>query len=575
MLSFRSAVAGGAAVVLIMLAGGIQSAAAQAPLFDAPRLVDAGVDGTWVPGFPVRDLDRAGGLDLAVIGCERNQTPQPPAPPNAIACPAPQPTLSILLGDNRGAFSTAQRIHAGSYPTDVTSGYFNNDRRLDLAVTDPFGPQSTLPGEVLIYEQLAQPDVGELFRLRKVVTLAGPQPKGVQAADLNRDGAEDLVVLQSNPVGPDIQVLLGDREGNFQFQPQPAFGSCGAAHFFKGFADFNEDGRLDFAVPCVADGKIAIMLGNGDGTFSQTDILVAGASMNLAVADFNGDHHTDVALSARRAGGADVAVFLGTGSGTFNAAPGGGRYSVGVAGNDFVTFVDVADFGGPGGTAPDGIPDVAVSNSAVNFSSSSISILTGQGDGSLVNATPFGSPIGLGAGTGFLTWGLVSADWNGDGKPDLAVAGGSPISVPGKLTLLTSPIPATAPAALPAAAAPAPTPAATPAGKLTTTLTLTATPKRDRRLPFRYTFRGTLKLPAGTSKAQVCGGKVLLRLQRGRQTVARGSVRLSPTCTYVKRVSVFNTKQTGRARGRLKATAIFGGTAALKSSRKTATVGFF
>lgn len=179
---------------------------------------------------------------------------------------------------------------------------------------------------------------------------------------------------QGRHAAPDIQVLLGDREGNFQFQPQPLFGKCNSARFFKGFADFNEDGKLDFAVPCVGDGKIAVMLGNGDGTFTQTDIHLGGASMNLATTDLNGDHHTDIVISARHApgvAGADVAVFLGTGTGTFNPGPGGGRYSVGVSGNVFNTFVDVADFGGPAGTGPDGIPDVAVSNSAVNFSTAS------------------------------------------------------------------------------------------------------------------------------------------------------------------------------------------------------------
>lgn len=566
-------VAGGA--VFAMLAGSVQGAAASGPLFDAPGAIDSGVAGTWMPGFPVRDLDRAGGLDLAVIGCENSQNAMAPAPPNTFACPAPQATMSIVLGDGAGNFRVAQRIHAGSYPTDVTSGYLNNDRRLDLAVTDPFGPQSTADGEVLLYEQLAQAEDGDLFRLRKVVTLAGPQPKGVQAADVNRDGAEDLVVLQSDPAGPDIQVLLGDREGNFDLRPRPAFGSCTSAHFFKGFSDFNEDGKLDFAVPCNGDAKVAVMLGNGDGTFAQTDIALPGTSMNVAAADFNADGNADFAVSARRMGGADVAVFLGTGTGTFNPGPGGGRYSVGYAsGNLFTTFLDIADFAGPAGTAPDGILDVAVSNSAVNFTNSSISILTGQGDGSLVNAATYGSPIALGAGTGFRTWGLVSADYNGDAKLDLAVAGGSPTSVPGKLTLLMSPIaPAQTP---PAAQTPAPPPPPPPpaAGKLRTTLTLSATPRRDLRLPFRYTFRGRLGLPAGTNRAAVCGGKVTLRLRKGLRTVARGSVRLSKSCSYQKRVSIFNTKLIGRKRGTLTVTAAFGGTAALKSSRKTTTVGY-
>lgn len=81
----------------------------------------------------------------------------------------------------------------------------------------------------------------------------------------------------------------------------------------------------------------------------------------------------------------------------------------------------------------------------MNFSTSSISLLMGQPDGSFVSAAMHGAPIDLGARTAFLTWGLVSADYNGDAKPDLAIAGGSPVSVPGKMTMLMSPLSASPP----------------------------------------------------------------------------------------------------------------------------------
>ncbi|MCA1696001.1 MAG: hypothetical protein LC749_15450, partial [Actinobacteria bacterium] len=47
---------------------------------------------------------------------------------------------------------------------------------------------------------------------------------------------------------------------------------------------------------------------------------------------------------------------------------------------------------------------------------------------------------------------------------------------------------------------PVPTPTPT-AAKLKTSLTLKAKPKRDKRLPFRYGFSGTVKIPAGVAKA--------------------------------------------------------------------------
>ncbi|CAN5691357.1 hypothetical protein BH24GEM1_BH24GEM1_31280 [soil metagenome] len=124
----------------------------------------------------------------------------------------------------------------------------------------------------------------------------------------------------------------------------------------------------------------------------------------------------------------------------------------------------------------------------------------------------------------------------------------------------------------PAARHPVPTP---PAGKLRTRLTLKARPRRDRRLPFRYTFTGRVRIPAGASKAKVCGGRVTLRLRKGRRTVATGRAPVSKTCTYRKRITIRTTRRTGRRKGKLKLGARFGGNAFLRGSKKSTTVRYF
>jgi len=122
---------------------------------------------------------------------------------------------------------------------------------------------------------------------------------------------------------------------------------------------------------------------------------------------------------------------------------------------------------------------------------------------------------------------------------------------------------------------PRPTPTPTPTAKLKTSLTLKASPKRDRRLPFRYTFSGRVRIPAGVSKAAVCGGRVRLSLKKGSKAVARGSAKVSKRCTYKRRIAIKTTKRTGRKRGRLKVSARFGGSSRLTSSRKSTRVRFF
>lgn len=101
-----------------------------------------------------------------------------------------------------------------------------------------------------------------------------------------------------------------------------------------------------------------------------------------------------------------------------------------------MTLLVTGHFASPTSTERDQIPDVAVSNSNVNFSTSSVSVLVGRPDGSLVNASNLGSPFQFGAGTAFNTWGLSTGDWNSDNKMDPAVAGGVTNRNAAKLTLL-------------------------------------------------------------------------------------------------------------------------------------------
>ena len=100
-------------------------------------------------------------------------------------------------------------------------------------------------------------------------------------------------------------------------------------------------------------------------------------------------------------------------------------------------------------------------------------------------------------------------------------------------------------------------------------LSLSAKPKRDRRLPFKFTFSGKLTPTAGAA----CSGKVTLTVKRGKKTVARKTTTLSSSCGWKATVTFKNRKKLGRTRtGKLTAKARFAGNAALyaKSSKAMA-----
>ena len=143
-------------------------------------------------------------------------------------------------------------------------------------------------------------------------------------------------------------------------------------------------------------------MGNGDGSFKTPVAYAAGIFMTgVAVGDFNGDAKPDLAVSDQSTAG--VYILLGNGNGTFQPAV--TRHLAGGS-----VSVAVADFN------EDGKPDLAVT-----VISGDVAILEGKADGSFqppVYLPVPGLTVGLGGS-------LIVGDFNGDGKPDLAVAGGA------------------------------------------------------------------------------------------------------------------------------------------------------
>ena len=319
--------------------------------------------------------------------------------------------VSILLGNGDGSFQTHVDYPTGAQPTSVEVGDFNGDGKLDLAITNqncalvPCGPGSL---SILLGK-------GDGTFEPAVNYATGSAPYGVAVADFNRDGKQDLVVANSNE--SDISVLLGNGDGTFQTEVKYNTGSipnpAGVA-----VGDFNGDGHLDLAVADFACpggaagcGSVSVLLGNGDGTFKAAVNYAAGAQpISIAVGDFNRDGKLDLAVANNS--NSSVSVLLGNGDGTFKAAV---NYSVP---SDAVS-VAVGDFNG------DGKLDLAV---AV-FYSTCVSVFLGKGDGT------FAAGVNYVAGTNPNS--IALGDFNGDGRIDVAVAdsGGTLVSL-----LLQTPI---------------------------------------------------------------------------------------------------------------------------------------
>jgi len=231
------------------------------------------------------DFDGDGVADLAVTDIDGN-------------------TVTILTGkiapDGTYSAPTQTSLTTGNKPSSITIADFDNNQTLDLAITNE------LDNTVSVFKG----DGKGGFKADDPISTfqAGPGPGFVTSGDFNGDGNIDLAI--ANLTSNAVTLLLGNGTGGFSASPSSPI-STGTTPVWIGVADFNGDYIPDLAIANQGSNTVTVLLGDGMGGFkpaTNSPLSVDSSPRALGIGDFNEDGTQDLAVA--NLGASDVTILL-------------------------------------------------------------------------------------------------------------------------------------------------------------------------------------------------------------------------------------------------------------------------
>ncbi len=337
-------------------------------------------------------------------------------------------SISVLLGNGDGRFSSPVNYYDEELkPTAIESGDFNNDGNDDVVVFSAINVGGVYVESISV---LLSNGVGGFSSSQKY--LENSSSSIITTNDFNGDGFIDIAVFDRylDPLlGQNLNILLNNGSGGFVVI-ENSFGTISSAVHSVTSADFNDDGHADIAGTHTVFGGTKVFLGDGSGGFVLEKVYTSETGNLITHEDFNRDGYVDLAITGlpseeNEYEDAAVKILLGDGAGNFAIAF---RHDV-VDLNILNSSISSADFTG------DGYMDVVMTDTLGGFI-----LLISDGSGGF-----YAEPKRFAGGS--LSVPLLVADFDGNGRPDLAISGFSMVglSTKGIVTVLlnrsNSPIP--------------------------------------------------------------------------------------------------------------------------------------
>ena len=214
-----------------------------------------------------------------------------------------EPRISVFLNSGDGTFSDPQVTEFGSGFAESAFGDLDNDSDIDIVILNRTSQQISI----------ALNNGGGTFSQGPVVDSIGGFSRGLALADLNGDSNLDIVALLGDTPEVVVSLILNQGDGTFLLDKSTFM--TGVSSIDLAVADFDGDADVDLVVTNGAEATTTILFNDGDAFFSDSaTIATDGFPVTVAAADMDGDLDQDFVVATDNDA---VTIFLNDGMGDF------------------------------------------------------------------------------------------------------------------------------------------------------------------------------------------------------------------------------------------------------------------